>query len=92
MLFIDGTDGLDPKLESEADAFARDLLIPSDKAAKLSQLTNQTAITAFAAESGIAPGIVVGRMQKEGLIKWSDFNQLKQRYIWQHPTDSGDAG
>jgi HTH-type transcriptional regulator/antitoxin HigA len=33
----------------------------------------------FAEEIGIAPGIVVGRLQKEGLWDWSNGNRLKRR-------------
>ena len=34
----------------------------------------------FAKALGIAPGIVVGRMQSEGMIKYSMLNNLKEKY------------
>jgi hypothetical protein len=34
----------------------------------------------FARVVGIAPGIVVGRMQKEGLLEWNRLNHLKEKY------------
>ena len=34
----------------------------------------------FARDLGIAPGIVVGRMQREGMIKYSMLNDLKEKY------------
>ena len=34
----------------------------------------------FAKAQGIAPGIVVGRMQLEGMIKCSMLNNLKEKY------------
>ena len=34
----------------------------------------------FAKAQGIAPGIVVGRMQLEGMIKYSMLNNLKEKY------------
>jgi len=41
-------------------------------------------IQAFAKRIGIAPGIVVGRMQKDGLLPWTHLNGLKIRYRWAH--------
>ena len=37
-------------------------------------------VLSFAARQGIAPGIVVGRMQNEGMIKYSTLNNLKVQY------------
>lgn len=34
----------------------------------------------FAHKQGITPGIVIGRMQLEGLIKYSMLNNLKEKY------------
>ena len=34
----------------------------------------------FAKAQGIAPGIVVGRMQMEGMIKYSMLNNLKEKF------------
>ncbi len=34
----------------------------------------------FAKTQGIAPGIVVGRMQLEGMIPYSMLNNLKEKY------------
>ena len=39
-------------------------------------------VTRFAAAQGIAPGIIVGRLQHEGHLPWSDLNQLKKRLKW----------
>jgi addiction module HigA family antidote len=42
----------------------------------------QQLIRKFASEQGIAPGIVVGRLQKQGLIPWNQCNNLKVRLEW----------
>jgi HTH-type transcriptional regulator/antitoxin HigA len=34
----------------------------------------------FARQQGIAPGIIVGRMQRERLLKYSELNNLKEKY------------
>jgi HTH-type transcriptional regulator/antitoxin HigA len=84
MQFIEGLDGLDAELEREADAFARDLLIPPAAAARLAALApfSQVAVERFADQVGIAPGIVVGRLQHDGLLPSSHLNGLKVRYEW----------
>ena len=43
---------------------------------------DKAAITAFADELGIAPGMVVGRLQHDGVIPHSHCNGLKKRLDW----------
>jgi HTH-type transcriptional regulator/antitoxin HigA len=69
--------------EVEADRFARDTLIPpKDYSAFVSagSFTEQ-AIRGFARSQGIAPGIVVGRLQREGLLLRSHLNNLKKSIL-----------
>lgn len=83
MLFVDLADGLDGEYEAEADRFARDLLISPAEARKLAALSiSKAKVRAFAGRIGVAPGIVVGRMQWEGWLPWSHLNDLKVRYEW----------
>jgi addiction module HigA family antidote len=85
-LFIEGKETVSDENESEADRFARDMLIPPEAAPTLQFLPHtRAAVAAFSEKIGIAPGIVVGRMQKEGLLRWdSALNKLKVRYRWTH--------
>jgi addiction module HigA family antidote len=68
--------------EEEANNFAADFLIPRNAFKEL--LTRQpftaNRICAFAKDLGIAPGIVVGRLQRARVIQFSQFNQLKRRF------------
>jgi len=83
-LYIEGN-GLDNDNEDEANAFARDILIPSEKLGNfLAPGFRPTLlqIQRFAAEIGIAPGIVLGRLQHDRIIPWSWGNDLKVRYEW----------
>lgn len=75
--FVDD-DSDDDILEEEANRFARDLLIPPKEASRLRQLTSDGDVMDFAREIGIAPGIVVGRLQKDKLWDWSHGNSLKR--------------
>lgn len=68
--------------EKAADVFARNALIPDEKFNKFRDKGrfDQTTISDFSQEAGIDIGIVVGRLQKEGLIPFSYFNDLKTKY------------
>ncbi len=72
----DGTDN--DLLEDEANRFAADFLIPPDKAPQLKQLITDAEVEAFATEIGIAPGIVVGRLQHDGEWGWNRGHNLKR--------------
>ncbi|MCK5797677.1 MAG: ImmA/IrrE family metallo-endopeptidase [Deltaproteobacteria bacterium] len=92
MMFIEGVEGLDEAHEAEADRFARDLLIPPAAAKRLATLTSsgrvsKARVRAFARDIGIAPGIVVGRMQKEDWLDWKFMNDLKVRYSLEDKLD-----
>ena len=81
MLFFEETGPCPDKEEQEADRFAADLLIPREFVSKLQALgSSKDAVRRFADELGIAPGIVVGRMQRERLLPWTHLNDLKIRY------------
>jgi addiction module HigA family antidote len=78
----DGRSGTEEK-EVEADRFARDFLIPRERARELPTLRTRPAISAFAASLDIAPGLVVGRLQHDQFVYPSAFNDLKRKVTWQ---------
>lgn len=85
--FIEMEGALDNGHEEEANQFAANWLIPAHDARNLATLEKTEAgIGKFADHLGIAPGIVLGRMQKEGMLPWnSRLNKtLKISYIWKH--------
>ena len=73
------------ELEEEADRFAAETLVP---AVKLREFVDRgdfspSAVKAFADEQVISAGIVVGRLQHDGVVGHdSDLNRLRQRYEW----------
>ena len=69
-------------VEQEADAFASQLLIPRSAEATLGELSTTTDVVALAETLGIAPGIVVGRLQHEGRWPFNRGNDLKQRFVF----------
>lgn len=74
------TDGdSDDLAEEEANRFAATALIPKTLESELRGLQTPGEIEDFAERIGIAPGIVVGRLQKEQFLNWNQCNKLKRR-------------
>lgn len=69
--------------ELQADEWARDILIPEKEINEFVKNHNYSSnsITKFSNKIGIAPGIVVGRLQNEGIVKYSMLNHLKEHYV-----------
>lgn len=84
---------VDPEMEqyeTEANRFSADTLIPPkdlDQFMRKGVLTNNS-IHDFAEAVGVGPGIVVGRLQFEGLLGRHQGNALKQKLDW----NFGDEG
>ena len=79
------TKGEDSQTELEADRWARDFLVPRAQWERLlaTAIRNPDSVRRFAEEQGIAPGIVVGRLQHEGHLPWgTPLNRLKVRLEW----------
>jgi HTH-type transcriptional regulator/antitoxin HigA len=82
-VFLDDPDGTrgDSEQEREADEWASEFLIPSAERWRLDCLVEAGDVHAFAEDLGIHPGIIVGRMQHEGLLGHrTTLNRLKERF------------
>lgn len=66
--------------EEEADRFARDMLVPPDAYEDFvaTGVFSEDAVRAFAKQQNVAPGIVVGRLQRDRYLDRSLFNPLKR--------------
>lgn len=83
-LFLEGANGMDEEREAQADAFARDHLIPPRgwrSFIKRADFSLQS-VQDFATEVDIAPGVIVGRLQHEEKLPHSHGNGLKVRFRW----------
>lgn len=80
---IDLPNGTSEKDESDADKWSQNELIPTDRfnKFKLANDFTEPSIISFAESINIAPGIVVGRLQKEEIIGHNMMNGLKEHYI-----------
>lgn len=76
----------DTRYEAQADQFASDLLIPPDRWRAFRDDTRRPLtthrVTTFARTVGIHPGIVVGRLQHERAIRFSEMNHLRRPMNW----------
>lgn len=72
--------GIVKELEDDANTFASRVLIPLQLTRKLPDLTTVEDVERFARQLGVAPGIVVGRMQHDGLIPHNKWATLIERY------------
>jgi HTH-type transcriptional regulator/antitoxin HigA len=72
----DGSD--DDSLEREANRFAENILIPAEHAERLVTLLSDADVQRFAHDIGIAPGIVVGRLQHDETWGWNRGHRLKR--------------
>jgi HTH-type transcriptional regulator / antitoxin HigA len=75
--FVDDDSG-DDVAEEEANTFAADFFIPPEHRPRLYQLRTEHDAQAFARSLGIAPGIVVGRLQHDEKWGWEKGNRLKR--------------
>jgi hypothetical protein len=82
-LDVKGYGSADP--QEEAYEWAANFLVPQQAMHRFVAEFQRTSreVRSFAAEQGIAPGIVVGQLQKLGILKfYSQMNKLKERYDW----------
>ena len=82
-IIIDGINKNGP-LEDEANQWAADFLVPPEVWSELRSKTpfTKSNIIAFARQVGISPGIVVGRLQRERRLKYSEMTDLKGLFGW----------
>jgi addiction module HigA family antidote len=79
---------VDPEMrqfEAEANQFSADSLIPPNILGEFIRrrtFTNES-IHDFAEATGVGPGIVVGRLQHDGVLQRHQGNKLKQKINWE---------
>lgn len=82
--FLD--DGIDKEKEEAADKFASDKLIDRVEYDNFISMYNESPsydlIKSFSLQQRVKPFIVIGRMQKEGIIGYQKYSFAKTRYKW----------
>jgi HTH-type transcriptional regulator / antitoxin HigA len=87
-VFIDGANNKIDQLEEEANEWASNMLVPRHQWERFvaTRPRSRQAVCAFADEQGIAPGIVVGKLQHGCHLPWKDLNGLKKRFVQRRTT------
>lgn len=81
-IFLDEMNSWTDAEEELANDFASGTLIPKDDYQEFlgkGEFTI-TSVREFAKKQGIAPGIIVGRLQHEGIVRWSALNSLTRKF------------
>lgn len=82
--FVD-FDSVQSKAEELADSYARDVLIPPEQYRKFvlsEDCVSWDSIENFAKSIGVMPFIVLGRLQNDQYIDWSEYTDKVVRYAW----------
>ena len=90
-IFIDDEDVAQSEKEDEANQFAASYLISEAEYTALASETaiSRTRVLAFARKLGIAPGIVVGRLQHDEVIPFDWLNDLKRTFVFSEENQPG---
>lgn len=78
-IFIDQDGNSKNEIEKEADDYAKNILIDRKKYEEFvndNSCFSDKIILEFALREKINPGIVVGRLQKDGFVGWNELNEL----------------
>lgn len=84
-IFIDkDPDSADDIKEHEANDFASDILLPPKQLTAFvsKKRFDKKSVLEFAKEIEIAPGIIVGKLQRHRLIKYDQLNDVKKHVTW----------
>ena len=69
--------------EGEADFSAQDVLVPAGlRDEMLSVVPTRPHVRGIARRAWVTPGIIVGQLQKAGVLQPNQFNDLKRKYKW----------
>ena len=82
--FVD-FDSLQSDIESKADKFASDTLIDSElyrEFLRSSSYASWEQIEEFARKVNVQPFIVLGRLQNDKILDWSDYSNKVMKYSW----------
>jgi HTH-type transcriptional regulator / antitoxin HigA len=91
-VFVDNDENTDDELEAQANLFSRNALVPESHMSRLPHLHGQLDIRKFAREIRVAPGIVVGRLQRDKFLSPQYCNSLDLKETIEWPQIPDTAG
>lgn len=85
MPILENADISQSKIEDEANEFAAGIIVPANYREEMYSLGNSRfPIISFAKKVGISPGLIVGQLQHDGIIRFNQMQHLKRRFKWIH--------
>lgn len=83
MPILENADLTEDQFEREANEYAAQVIVPISYREELLSLGgSRFPIIEFAKKVGVAPGLIVGQLQHEGIIGFNQMQHLKRRYRW----------
>lgn len=83
MPILEDTELTEAQYEREANEYAAHVIVPISYREELLSLGgSRFPIIEFAKKIGVAPGLVVGQLQHEGIIGFNQMQRLKRRFRW----------
>jgi plasmid maintenance system antidote protein VapI len=83
MPILENVETAEDQCELEANEYASQVIIPMHYREEFSALGgSRFPIIEFAKKIGVAPGLVVGQLQHEGIIRYNQMQHLKRRFRW----------
>jgi plasmid maintenance system antidote protein VapI/Zn-dependent peptidase ImmA (M78 family) len=84
-IFLEIDEAQSKAAEQEADNFSKNTLVDKNQwnfFTSSNHSFSTTEIKKFASEVEVAPGIIVGRLQHEQLLSYTECNELKRSLVW----------
>ena len=83
MPILEQPEALEDECEMEANDYAARIIVPIQHYEEFLSLGgSRFPIISFAKKVGVAPGLIVGQMQHQGIIRYNQMQRLKRRYQW----------
>lgn len=83
MPILEDTELTEEQCEREANEYAAQVIVPISYREELLSLgSSRFPIIEFAKKVGVAPGLIVGQLQHEGIIAFNQMQRLKRRFSW----------
>lgn len=83
MPILEDTELTEVQCEQEANDYAAQVIVPISRREELLSLGgSRFPIIEFAKKVGVAPGLIVGQLQHEGIIGFNQMQRLKRRFSW----------
>lgn len=83
MPILENAELAEEQCEREANEYAAQLIVPISYRDELLSLGgSRFQIIEFAKKVGVAPGLIVGQLQHDGIIGFNQMQHLKRRYRW----------